>query len=713
MLSNEIKTSIQKAYTAFLNGKQLKARLGQKLMIAEIARTLGAIEQDDSGKRTSDPAVCVVEAGTGTGKTVGYCLASIPVARAADKTLVIATATVALQEQVINKDLPEIRKHSGLDFSFTLAKGRRRYLCLQKLDLLLQSARAASATMALFHEEGFSIDLDKDARELYEEMLGAMAGSRWDGDRDNWPVSVDDEQWQQLTATHTQCSGHRCPHFSNCPFYQARGVLDKVDVIVTNHDLVLSDLILGGGVILPPPGDCIYIFDEGHHLPDKAISHFACETRLGDTARWLEQSTRQLEKIMAQQSLPGDVDDLVDRLVDKYRELVADQQFMRDALMSAAKFRQEEETESGRTLVYRFPGGVIPESLRELAGRLKVGFSASMDLADRIVAELKSAMDDKATGADRLQIEQLFSVTGMMLLRLKNNLKLWESWNIADPEGEPPAARWLRLVEYHDNQDLVVFSSLIFADKILRQHLWNTAYGVVVTSATLTALGKFDRYQMRSGLPESANCQSVPSPFRHENAAVLSVPLLRFDPGDASGHTAEIIEQLPALIGEVRGALVLFSSRRQMRDVYLGLADEFRDRVILQDDYPRQELIRRHKEVIDNEGYSVIFGLASLAEGIDLPGVYCEHVIIARIPFAVPDDPVEAALSEWIESRGGNAFMEIAVPDAAIRLVQASGRLLRKEEDTGRITVMDRRLVTRRYGQALLNSMPPYRREIA
>ncbi len=713
MLSNEIKTSIQKAYTSFLNGKQLKARLGQKLMIAEIAKTLGAIDQDDSGKRTSDPAVCVVEAGTGTGKTVGYCLASIPVAKAMDKTLVIATATVALQEQVINKDLPEIRQHSGLDFSIALAKGRRRYLCLQKLDLLLQSTQAASATMALFQEEGFSIDLDKDVQKLYEEMLGAMAGSRWDGDRDSWPVAVDDEQWQQLTATHAQCSGHRCPHFSNCPFYKARGALDKVDVIVTNHDLVLSDLMLGGGAILPPPKDCIYIFDEGHHLPDKAIDHFACETRLGDTGRWLDQSTKQLEKILAQHPLPGEIGGWFERLAGKYKELVTDQQFMREALMSAAEFRQEEETESGRTLLYRFPDGVIPEPLRELAGRLKAGFSASVDLADRIVAELKSAMDDEVTGVDRLQAEQVFPVIGMMLLRLQNNLALWESWSIVDPEGEPPAARWLRLVEYHGNQDLVVSSSLILAGKILRQHLWNTAYGVVVTSATLTALGKFDRYRVRAGLPKDANCQSVPSPFRHGDAAVLSVPVLRSDPGDAKGHTEEIIEQLPTLIGDVKGALVLFSSRRQMRDVYFGLTGELRDRVMLQDDYTKQELIRRHKETIDDEGRSVIFGLASLAEGIDLPGVYCEHVIIAKIPFAVPDDPVEAALSEWIESRGGNPFMEIAVPDAAIRLVQASGRLLRREDDTGRITVMDRRLVTRRYGQALLNSMPPYRREIA
>ena len=134
--------------------------------------------------------------------------------------------------------------------------------------------------------------------------------------------------------------------------------------------------------------------------------------------------------------------------------------------------------------------------------------------------------------------------------------------------------------------------------------------------------------------------------------------------------------------------------------------------ILRQDDYSKQELLNLHRTRIDAGEASSIFGLASLAEGIDLPGQYCEHVIIAKIPFATPDDPVEAALSEWVEARGGNPFMEIAVPDAAIRLVQASGRLLRTEQDTGRITIMDRRLITRRYGKALLGSLPPYRQII-
>jgi len=147
--------------------------------------------------------------------------------------------------------------------------------------------------------------------------------------------------------------------------------------------------------------------------------------------------------------------------------------------------------------------------------------------------------------------------------------------------------------------------------------------------------------------------------------------------------------------------------------VYEGLDSALRERILLQGDYGKAEILRRHREAVDAGGGSVIFGLASFAEGVDLPGDYCRHVVIAKIPFAVPDSPLEAALAEWIESRGRNAFMEISVPDAALRLVQACGRLLRTETDGGTVTLLDRRIVTRRYGRAMLDSLPPFRRELA
>jgi ATP-dependent DNA helicase DinG len=149
-----------------------------------------------------------------------------------------------------------------------------------------------------------------------------------------------------------------------------------------------------------------------------------------------------------------------------------------------------------------------------------------------------------------------------------------------------------------------------------------------------------------------------------------------------------------------------------MQDVFDGVDRDWRKRVLIQGNLSKQETLNKHKARVDAGEPAVLFGLASFAEGVDLPGAYCEHVVIAKIPFAVPDDPVEAALAEWIEARGGNPFMEIAVPDASLRLVQACGRLLRTEADRGSITLLDRRMVTQRYGKAILNALPPFRREI-
>jgi ATP-dependent DNA helicase DinG len=149
-----------------------------------------------------------------------------------------------------------------------------------------------------------------------------------------------------------------------------------------------------------------------------------------------------------------------------------------------------------------------------------------------------------------------------------------------------------------------------------------------------------------------------------------------------------------------------------MEQVFAALPLEWQQRILMQDTLSKQEILNRHRECIDAGKGSVIFGLASFSEGVDLPGDYCRHVVIAKIPFAVPDEPVEAALAEWIEARGGNPFMEISVPDAALKLVQASGRLLRTESDRGRITLLDRRIVSKQYGRAILDSLPPFRRDI-
>ncbi len=714
MLSTELKSQIQGAYSRFLEAKGLKPRYGQRLMIAEIAKVLGAIKADAEGKREGEPAVVAVEAGTGTGKTVAYSLAAIPTAKAAGKRLVIATATVALQEQIVHKDLPDLMRNSGLNFSFALAKGRGRYLCLSKLDLLLQEGQAQSATAQLFEEEGFRIEVDEQSQKLFGAMIEKLAGNKWDGDRDSWPQELADTDWARLTTDHSQCTNRHCPNFQQCAFYKAREGMGKVDVIVTNHDMVLADLALGGGAVLPDPRETLYVFDEGHHLPDKAIGHFAHYTRLRSTADWLEQTAKNLTKLLAQHPLPGDLGRLIEQVPELARAIKTQQQFMFSACEQVAEFKPGEDMEGRERPRHRFVGGRVPEHLRELGLELKKGFSKLTDLFTGLTEKLKEAMDGEAAiGIASHQAEEWYPLFGSLLARAQGNWELWLAFTSEDPEDSPPMARWLTLAESGALFDIEVNASPILAAETLRRNLWNVAYGALVTSATLTALGTFERYRMRAGLPKVAVTTVVPSPFQHADAGVLRVPDLKADPRDAPAHTAAIIRELPALVAGSRGTLVLFSSRKQMQEVFDGLERDWRKRVFIQGNLSKQETLNKHKARVDGGEESVLFGLASFAEGVDLPGAYCEHVVIAKIPFAVPDDPVEAALAEWIEARGGNPFMEIAVPDASLRLVQACGRLLRTEEDRGTITLLDRRVVTQRYGKAILNALPPFRREIS
>ena len=713
MLSNELKTSIQGAYSRFLEAKALKPRYGQRLMIAEVAKVLGGIDRDEEGHRSGEPAVVAVEAGTGTGKTVAYSLAAIPAAKAAGKRLVIATATVALQEQIVHKDLPDILRNSGLNFSFTLAKGRGRYLCLSKLDLLLQEGKAQSGTAQMFAEEGFRIDVDEEGLKLLTRMMEQLAANRWDGDRDAWGEAIEDADWSRVTTDHSQCTNRHCPNFQQCAFYKAREGMTRVDVIVTNHDMVLADLALGGGAILPDPRDTLYVFDEGHHLPDKAIGHFAHFTRLRATADWLGQVEKNLARLLAQHPLPGDLGRLIGAVPELARELRTRQQFMYSACEELADFRNGEDVEGRERPRHRFVGGVVPEHLIALAVELKKGFAQLNDLFTRLTELLKQAMDgEPAVGVSAPQAEEWYPLFGSLLSRAQGNWELWCAFTADDPEDRPPMARWLSLAESGTLLDIEVNASPILAADTLRRNLWNVAYGALLTSATLTALGRFDRLRLRAGLPANTATAVVPSPFMHADAGLLRVPDLQADPRDAPAHTAAIVRRLPEIIGTARGALVLFASRKQMQGVFDGVDREWRRRVLIQGNLSKQETLNRHRARVDAGEPSVLFGLASFAEGVDLPGAYCEHVVIAKIPFAVPDDPVEAALSEWIEARGGNPFMEIAVPDASLRLIQACGRLLRTEEDRGIITVLDRRLVTQRYGKAILDALPPFRREI-
>jgi ATP-dependent DNA helicase DinG len=698
LLDQSTKETIQQGYRQFLKSRDLKPRLGQKQMIAAIANTLG---HSDADKRLG-----VIEAGTGTGKTVGYLLSALPIARAKEKTVVVATGTIALQEQLILKDIPDLLEACGWDHQVALVKGRGRYVCNMRLEQCLDAIKSKEAGLFLFEDE-MPFNPNAQSEALYQELSESLEDSSWDGDRDAWDARIPDTDWQTLTVDHRQCTGRRCQFVDQCPFFKARAELEEADCIVANHDLVMADLALGGGAILPPPEDCIYIFDEGHRLGETAIKHFGAQCRINTTLNWLERVPKQLKGQTPVFEKDKTITDMLPRIDSGANEIVA--------LLTTCypQFQAYLDNLEDDRQLYRFPQGDVGEGTRELAQNISALTSRWIGRVELLRDTLNEALTDRDYAVPIPDIELFYQQVGSWLTKGENLLALWDRLKQQLNSHTVPLACWLRLDDSSSgNLDIAINASPIQATEILREQLWGSCYGAVITSATLRSLGNFNTLKRETGIPDSAQFLSVAGAFNYAEAATLSVPKDCVEGNAIYEHTDYITDNLADMVEKKAGTLVLFSSRRQMDEVFDRLDTDLQQICLVQGKYSNREMVRLHKERVDQGKTSVLVGLASFAEGVDLPGDYCKHVVIAKLPFMVPDDPLHEALSEWIEDKGGNSFFDIALPIASLRLIQACGRLLRTESDTGTVTILDKRLVTKRYGGQLIDALPPFRRQL-
>ena len=698
MIDADVRDIIQQGYRQFLNARELNPRLGQKQMIGAIAN---ALSEDNADKR-----LAVIEAGTGTGKTVGYLMAALPIARALKKTVVVATGTIALQEQLIHKDLPELMETCDWDFSCALVKGRGRYACNLRMEQIIDSVKSKDAGLFLFEDEQ-QFNPNAETEELYREMALALEAGTWDGERDSWETRIKDIEWRALTVDRRQCTGRRCRFVNQCPFFNARNNLDETEVIVANHDLVMADLALGGGAILPAPQDCIYIFDEGHRLGDTAVRHFGAECRINSTLNWLERLPKQIKgqaPLFVQDSGLSDQLPRIEKEATKITELLS----MTYPLLK--QYVDQSDHAEGR---YRFAYGDVGESIRDLAAQISLSTSGWLGRLEVLEDTLNEALSDKKYPVPLPDIELFYQQVGHWLGRAEKLLALWDRLHRELQQNAIPMACWLRLDEgAAGNVDISINASPIQAADILREQLWGCCYAAVVTSATLRSLGNFNTLQRETGMPSSATFMAVAGAFNYTEAASVRVPADAVEGNNVDQHSRYLVDNFEAMVEQRAGTLWLFSSKRQMEQVYDELPSELHKLILIQGQYSNREMVRLHKERIDQGRSSILMGLASFAEGVDLPGDYCKHVVIAKLPFAVPDDPLQEALAEWIEGQGGNSFFDISLPVASLRLIQACGRLLRTETDTGTVSILDKRLVSKRYGAQLLDALPPFRREI-
>lgn len=693
MVTDNEKDWIRSSMDALRNGIEgFRSRRPQLDMIATVANTLANCREKDDAPSQGEH-IAVIEAGTGTGKSFGALVPALVMARSRGRRLVVSSSTVALQHQYAEKDAPTLQRLLPHGFSFAVAKGRRRYACTSKL--VGEASDAGQHQLDMEDETPAKPETSaaRRRRTIILQLAEDFESSRWNGDRDELAVPVPDEVWNELTTDRQGCSGNRCAEFARCPFYAARQRVKDADLVIANHDLVLSALSVEVGGVLPAPSETVYVFDEAHSLAAKAIEHMSARHGLRGAQEWLS--------------------DCVDAVRDAVLALRLDEALLRDASQSADLAVHElrdlfERIHGMRAFeekqARRFKDGTLPAWLRAGGGRAR---EAGRQL-EKTFSVIRESLLERAASEGSLATRVLSSL-GFYVGKLENFLTTWDLLLQEDEAAGVPVARWIERHDAASGEDYQVCAAPLSGSDRLRQMLWNRASAVVLMSATLTSCGTFDLFLRQSGLAvyRGLTFLQVDSPFDYRANARLVIPAMRADPSNAQAHTAEIIERLPQLVHS-QGTLVLFASAKQMKTVYAAMDEPLRRITLMQGSMPKMEMLARHRAAIDRGDRSVLFGLQSMAEGVDLPRDYCTHVIWAKLPFSVPDSPLEEARREWIESQGRSSFIEVTVPETAQRFKQGLGRLLRTDDDWGVVTVLDRRLVTKKWGQLLMRGIPDF-----
>ena len=586
----------------------------------------------------------VVEAETGLGKTLAYLVPAV----LSGRRVVVSTNTRNLQDQILQREIPFLQHHIDPSLQALCVKGRQNYLCLYRW-----RQHMAAGQVGLFAGEG----ADGIAAWLEETKYGDRSELGW--------LAGSSPLWQKICCLQHFCLGSDCPEATGCFLNRLRRDAAKCTLLVVNHHLLFSDLAVrrsGYGEVLPRYE--AVIFDEAHHVEAVATSFFGTtftRFQVQDLAADVERSAasglagkRQNEVAAAARSLAGSME-----------------QFLLLFPLAAG----------------RFPLAGLLERHPEIA--------AARDTLLAGFARLAEAMDG-LDGRDE--------PWGQYVLRAEDLRGRLQAVT-AESFGDLPADE-IRAVHWYERRDknLVLSATPVDVAEDLRSSLFAAVRHTVFTSATLSAGGDFSYFLQRLGLPADAPTLTFPSPFDYAGRTLLYVPEQAFPEPQAPGYVNALHERLGALVRLSRGrALLLFTSVQAMEQAFYVLRDQLPFPLLLQGTGPRRELLARFAR--DRE--SVLLAVASFWEGVDIPGESLSMVVIDKLPFEVPSDPVIMARINRIRAAGGNPFFDFQVPRAVLGLRQGVGRLMRCGSDRGVMAVLDVRLFSKGYGRRFLRSLPP------
>ncbi|WP_416366865.1 ATP-dependent DNA helicase [Mycobacterium intracellulare] len=627
-------------------------RSGQQEMADAVARAFATDEH------------LVVQAGTGTGKSLAYLVPAIVHALDDDSPVVVSTATIALQRQLVDRDLPRLIDALADALprrpQFALLKGRRNYLCLNKI-----------------HNGGAADGDDVDGRpqeELFNPMAVSALGrdvqrlTEWastteSGDRDDLKPGVPDRSWSQVSVSARECLGvARCPFGTECFSERARGLAGRADVVVTNHALLAIDAVAESAVL---PEHALLVVDEAHELVDRVTSVATAEL----TSAALGVASRRISRLVSPE--------LVQRL--------------------------DATTANFAAAIHDGTPGRIDRLDEDLATYL----TALRDVATAPRSAIDTTNDAKAAAARAEAVAALSEIS-------ETASRVLASFGPAIPDRTDVV--WLEHEENRGAPRPVLRVAPLSVAGLLRQRVFSRST-VVLTSATLTIGGSFDAMAAAWGLTAPTSDDGggggdarwrgldVGSPFQHAKAGILYVAAHLPPPGRDGVGSAEQLTEIAELITAADGrTLGLFSSMRAARAAAEAMRERLSTPVLCQGDDSTSALV----EQFSADPQTSLFGTLSLWQGVDVPGPSLSLVLIDRIPFPRPDDPLLGARQRAVAARGGNGFMAVAASHAALLLAQGSGRLLRRVTDRGVVAVLDSRMVTAGYGGYLRASLPPF-----
>ncbi len=594
-----------------------------------------------------------VEAGTGVGKSFAYLVPLILAAKLKNVQVVVSTYTIGLQEQLIQKDIPFLQRHLGVEFKAVLVKGRGNYLCLRRL------ARA----------ERMGGDLLRIDHEAELARIRAWSARAVEGTLQELPEHPHPEVWNAVNVEHGNCMGHKCPEYAPCFLFKARREITGADLLIVNHHLFFSDLALRrekAGIL---PECMIAVMDEAHMMEQVAGDHLGLRLSQYQFEHWLRRiylpdTGKGLLAVLRK-------GEAANAAVQVYEEVARFFSAVREWAGLSGERRQRVATDP-------IPVETdLPERIKRLNGFLRLIHDEQKDLDVR--AELAAAR--------RRGDEHLLSLDAFLRQTIGDSVY------------------WIAL-EGARRPQTVLYSAPIEVAPLLEEHLFAQLDSVIMTSATLAVEGRLDYFVNRVGARE-CDLEQVGSPFDYARQMRILIPNGMPDPNRTEEFTDAATHAIRHFVQRTKGrAFVLFTADRLMRAVADRVRGAFAkaglELLVQGEGLPRTQMLDRFR----NSAGAVLFGLDSFWMGVDVRGEALSNVIITKLPFAVPDEPVVKARMDRIAERGGDPFREYSLPEAILKFRQGVGRLIRSQTDEGIVVILDPRIKSKWYGRQFLDSLP-------